>query len=158
MKVLPYRVFESKLDKILKAVPPLGKFLTNLFGIFEFFILEFCRKMDEVFNIYTMGILNKYVLKGRWGGRVVPLERNISVDTKFIQSQEILEILQRSKVGGIGWCYCRSTQRKFNEQNCDHPIYSCIHLSFGKSLYEIPFKSYNLKKVSKKFAFFHLLS
>lgn len=97
-----------------------------------------------------MGILNKYILKGRWGGRVIPLNKNINFDSRFVPSQEILEILSRSKVAGISWCYCRSVQRKYGEAKCDHPLYTCIHLSFGKSLYEIPLKSYNLKRVPKK--------
>ncbi len=150
MKVLSYRLFGSKIDRILKKIPALGKLLSSLFGISEFYILEFLRRIDKKFNIYTMGILNKYILKGRWGGRVVPLNKNINFDSRFVPSQEILEILARSNVAGIGWCYCRSVQRKYGDPNCDHPLYTCIHLSFGKSLYEIPYKSYNLKKVPKK--------
>ena len=149
MKILPYRTFESKIDKLLKRIPALGKLFSSLFGLSEYYILELFRKIDASFNIYTMGIANRFLLKGRWGGKVVPLNRNISFDSKFVASQEILEILDRSKVRGIGWCYCRNTQRKYEIPNCDHPINTCIHLGFGKSLYEIPNKSYNLKKVSK---------
>ena len=150
MKKFPCRLFESKLDKILKRIPALGKLLSSLFGLSENFILELFRKIDEKFSTYTMGFVNKYILRGRWGGKVIPLNKNIGVDTKFISSQEILELLDRSKVRGIGWCYCRVTQRKYEAPNCDHPINTCIHFGFGKSLYEIPYKSYNLKKVSKK--------
>lgn len=150
MKTFPNRHFNSKIDRVLKRIPILGKMLSSLFRVFELSILELFRRLDKKFNIYMMGIVNKYFLKGRWGGRVVPLGKNIDFDSKFISSQEILEILSRSKVGGIGWCYCRSVQRKYEEPNCDHPIFSCIHLGFGKSLYEIPHKAYNLKRVSKK--------
>jgi len=150
LKLLPYRVFESKFDKLLKRIPTLGKLFSSLFGLSEFYMLEFFRKIDARFNIYTMGIVNRFILRGRWGGKVVPLNKNISIDSKFIPTQEILEILSRSKVRGIGCCYCRTTQRKYKAPNCDHPINTCIHFGFGKSLYEIPFKSYNLKKVSKK--------
>ncbi|MFW9784240.1 MAG: hypothetical protein ACFFFB_18320, partial [Candidatus Heimdallarchaeota archaeon] len=150
MKILPYRVFESKFDKLFKAIPLLGKLFSGLFGISEYFILELFRKIDEKFNIYTMGLVNSYFLKARWGGRVVPLNKNINPETKFIPSQEILEILYRSNIAGIGWCYCRSTQRKHSIPNCDHPIYTCIHLGSGRSLYDIPYKSHNLKAVSKQ--------
>jgi NAD-dependent dihydropyrimidine dehydrogenase PreA subunit len=149
LKNLPYRVFESKLDKLLEKIPPLGKLLSSLFGFFEVYILELFRKIDKKFKIYTLGIINKYILRGRWGGKVVPLGKNISVETKFISSQEILGILIKSKVVGISWCYCRTTQRKDNEPICDHPLNTCIHLGFGESLYEVPFKSSNLKEVSK---------
>ena len=97
-----------------------------------------------------MGIINKYVLKGRWGGKVIPLNKNIHAETRFLPTQEILELLSRSNVVGIGWCYCRSVQRKYGPPNCDHPLYTCIHLSFGKSLYEVPYKSEKLKVVSKQ--------
>jgi len=150
LKSFPNRVFKSRIDSILKKIPTFGKLLTSLLGVFEFYILEFFRRLDKKFNSYTMGIVNKYLLKGRWGGRVVPLARNIDFDSKFISTQEILEILKRSNVTGISWCYCRSVQRKYEKRNCDHPLFSCIHLSFGNTLYEIPDKSYNLKKVSKK--------
>ena len=150
MKKLPYRDFNSLTDAFLKRCPPLGKILTSLFGIFEFPILELLRRLDRKFNIYTIGILNKYLLKGRWGGKVVPLNKNIDIDSRFVPKEELLEIVKRSNVSGISWCYCRAVQRKYNEPNCDHPLYTCIHLGFGKSLYEIPNKSYNLKKVSKQ--------
>jgi Pyruvate/2-oxoacid:ferredoxin oxidoreductase delta subunit len=144
-----YRIFETKFDKLLSKIPSLGKLLSSLYGIFEIYILEFLRQIDKKFNFYSMGLLNKYILRSRWGGRVVPLNINIDLDSKFISSQEIIKILERSNVTGIGWCYCRSVQRKYENPNCDHPLFSCIHLSFGNSLYEIPYKSYNLKKVSK---------
>lgn len=131
MKVLPYRVYESKLDKILKKIPALGKLLSSLFGISELFILELFRRIDNKFKIYTMDIINRYLLKGRWGGKIVPLNKNIDTDCRFLPTQEIMEILSRSNVAGIGWCYCRAVQRKYNEPNCDNPIYTCIHLSFG---------------------------
>ena len=97
-----------------------------------------------------MGIFNKYFLRGRWGGKVIPLNKNIHADTRFLPTQEVLELLNRSNVVGIGWCYCRSVQRKYEKPNCDHPLYTCIHLSFGKSLYQVPFKSEKLKEVSKQ--------
>ncbi|MFX0040929.1 MAG: 4Fe-4S binding protein [Promethearchaeota archaeon] len=150
LKSFPNRVFKSRIDSLLKKIPAFGKLLSSLLGVSEFYILEFFRRLDKKFNIYTMGMVNRYLLKGRWGGRVVPLARNIDFDSKFISSQEILEILKRSNVTGISWCYCRSVQRKYEKPNCDHPLFSCIHLGFGKSLYEIPYKSHNLKKVSKR--------
>ncbi|MFX0069556.1 MAG: DUF362 domain-containing protein [Candidatus Hermodarchaeota archaeon] len=144
------RAFESKIDLLLKRIPTLGKLFSSIFGLFEFPLLEFLRRIDVKYGTYSMGIVDKYFLRGRWGGKIVPLNININLETKFLPTQEVVEILNRSNVAGIGWCYCRSVQRKYNEPNCNHPLYTCIHLGFGKSLYEIPHKSYNLKKVSKQ--------
>ena len=149
LTVLHIRGFESWIDRILKRIPPLGKLLASLFSIFELSILEFFRRFDKKFHVYSMGFVNQYFLKGRWGGKVVPLNKNINSDTKFISTQEILEILERSNVVGISWCYCRAVQRKYNKPNCQNSLYTCIHLSSGNSLYEIPYKSLNLTKVTK---------
>jgi len=150
LKALSDKIFESKFDKILFRIPALGKLFSSIFGLSELYILEFFRRIDNKFNIYTMGIFNKYILKGRWGGKVVPLNRNIDADTKFLPTEEIIEIVKGSKVTGIAWCYCRAVQRKYNEPHCDNPIFTCIHLSFGTSLYEVPNKSERLKEVSKE--------
>lgn len=151
MSKLPYRKFKSRFDKLLKRIPALGKLFSSVFGFFEFYILETFRILDKRLNITTINYVNKYVFKGRWGGKVIPLNKNISPETRFLPTQEILELLSRSKVRGIGNCYCRETQRRSDpEPNCSYPIRSCIHFGFGKSLYEIPFKSENLKKVSKQ--------
>jgi Pyruvate/2-oxoacid:ferredoxin oxidoreductase delta subunit len=147
----PYKRFQSRFDKILERIPELGKLLASIFGFFERYILDTFRFIDNKFNITTINYVNKYLFRGRWGGKVVPLNKNISGEVRFLPTQEILEILKRSKVRGIGNCYCRETQRKSQkEPNCDYPIRSCIHFGFGKSLYEIPFKSENLKSISKQ--------
>lgn len=114
-------------------------------------MLELFRYLDKLFHINTLNFVNRYIFKNRWGGRVLPLQINLEPETKFLPSQEILELLSRSNVVGIGTCYCRDIQRKQkSEPNCDHPVNTCIHLGYGKSLYEIPFKSANLEKVSKE--------
>lgn len=151
MKKLPYRGFQAFFDNILLRIPLVGKILSSLFGLMEVNMLEFFRILDSKYNISTISYVNRYLFKGRWGGKVIPLGINLSPETKFLPSQEILSILSRSNVVGIATCYCRDSQRKHSEApNCDHPINTCIHLSTGNSLYDIPFKSDNLKKVSKQ--------
>ena len=113
-------------------------------------MLEFARILEKKLNINAIISLTKYILKDRWGGKVIPLNRTIASDVRFLPSQEIIEILNRSNVTGISNCYCRETQRRHNKPNCSHPIRTCIHIGTGKSLYDIPFKSHNLKKVSKQ--------
>ena len=151
MTTFPYRLFHAKFDIVLDRVPILGKILSFTFGAVEFFILETFRFLDIKLNINTIKIVNRYIFKSRWGGRVIPLNVNLDIETKFLPSQEILSLLSRSKVTGIANCYCRETQRKHSDTpNCDHPIKTCIHIGFGKSLREIPYKSENLEKVSKR--------
>jgi len=147
---LPYREFKSKIDKLLERIPTLGRLFSSLFGAQELLMLESFRIIQKKLKIDGLMIANKYILKGRWGGRVVPLNKNITPDNRFLPSQEILEILNRSNVTGISKCYCRDTQRKNEAPKCDHPLNTCIHIGTGKSLYEIPYKSVNLKKVSKE--------
>ncbi len=145
------RPFYKKIDRLLERIPLLGKILTSFFGIQEWIMLEFTRKIEKKFKINLMHKLNCYVLKGRWGGKIVPLNKNIAGEIRFLPSQEIFELLSRSNVTGISNCYCRETQRRYNEKpNCDHPLQTCIHIGSGKSLYDIPFKSNNLKKVSRE--------
>jgi len=150
MATYPYRFFHTKFDILLNRVPIIGKILSFIFGAFENLILEAFRFLDTKLNINTIKIVNRYILKSRWGGKVIPLNVNLDAETKFLPSQEILELLSRSKVTGIANCYCRETQRKHSDTpNCDHPIKTCFHIGFGKSLREILYKSENLVKVSK---------
>ena len=150
MATYPYRFFHAKFDVLLNRVPIIGKILSFIFGAFENLMLEAFRFLDTKLNINTIKIVNRYILKSRWGGKVIPLNVNLDAETKFLPSQEILALLSRSKVTGISNCYCRETQRKHSDTpNCDHPIKTCIHIGFGKSLREIPYKSENLVKVSK---------
>ncbi|MBY9008464.1 MAG: 4Fe-4S binding protein [Candidatus Lokiarchaeota archaeon] len=151
MATFPYRLFHAKIDILLDRVPTIGKILSFVFGAFEYLILEAFRFLDIKLNINTIKIVNRYIIKSRWGGKVIPLNVNLDLETKFLPSQEILSLLSRSKVTGISNCYCRETQRKHSDTpNCDHPIKTCIHIGFGKSLREIPYKSENLIKVSKR--------
>lgn len=151
MVTFPYRHFQSKFDILLNRVPILGKILSSVFGGFEFITLRVFWFFDTKLNIDMNKIVNRYIFKSRWGGKVIPLDVNLDVETKFLPSQEVLSLVSRSKVTGISNCYCRETQRKHSDTpNCDHPIKTCIHIGFGKSLREIPYKSENLVKVSKK--------
>jgi Pyruvate/2-oxoacid:ferredoxin oxidoreductase delta subunit len=151
MAAFPYRLFHAKFDILLDRVPTLGKILSFIFGVFEYFILETFRFLEIKLNVNMVKIVNEYIFKSRWGGKVIPLNLNLDIETEFAPSQEILALLSRSKVTGISNCYCRETQRKYSETpNCDHPIKTCIHIGFGKSLREIPYKSENLVKVSKR--------
>ena len=142
--------FIKLIDKLTERIPLLGRILTSLFGFQEWAMLELTRIIEKIFKIDALYILNRYIMKSKWGGKVIPLNTSIASEVRFLPSQEIIEILSRSNVTGISNCYCRETQRRYNEPNCAHPLRTCIHIGTGKSLYDIPFKSENLKKVSKQ--------
>ena len=144
------RPFFRTIDKFLEHIPLLGKILTSLFGFQEWLMLELIRILEKKFKRNFMEVFDKYILKERWGGKVIPLNKTIAGEVRFLPSQEIVELLSRSNVTGISDCYCRQTQRRHNKPNCAHPIKTCIHIGAGKSLYDIPYKSRNLKKVSRK--------
>ncbi|MFX1414940.1 MAG: 4Fe-4S binding protein [Promethearchaeota archaeon] len=140
------------LDLVASRNSFLIKLLTSIFGLLEYNFLEFLRVLDKIFHINSLNFIIKYLLKDKWGGRVVPLNKNIEPQVKFLPSQEILELITKSNVVGIASCYCREKQRKCGiRANCTHPLNTCIHLSYGKSLHEIPFKSNNLERSSKDY-------
>ena len=145
------RDFITFFDSLLYKIPILGKILTTLFGAQENLMLELFRKIDEKFNTHMLFAFSKYIFKGRWGGKVIPLNINFHPDTRFLPTEEILSLLSRSKVTGISNCYCRETQIKHGENpNIKYPVRTCIHIGLGKDLREIPFKSENLRKVPKE--------
>ena len=97
----PSNKFNSKIDKVFKRFPALGKLLSSIFGLFEVSILEFIRRFSKKFNSFEIGWFGGSILKGRWGGKVVPLNLNIPIDTRFLPTQEISEIISRSNVTGL---------------------------------------------------------
>jgi len=142
--------FDFFLKWLLYRAPLVGKLLSSIFGALEFPFLEFLRRIDTTLNINFTKYVNQHLLEGKWGGRIVPIERNIEVGTKFAPIQEITEIISRSNVTKVSYCYCRTIQRAQEEPNCDHPLYTCIHISSGKYLNEVPFKDKEFKHVSKE--------
>lgn len=144
------KIPDSFLNRLLRQAPFLGKIVSSVFGVLELPILEFMRRLDDKFHINFTRYVNKHILKGKWGGRVVPLNRNIEVGTKFAPIQEITEILGRSNVIKISYCYCRTIQRAKGNYNCDHPLFTCIHLGSGKYINEVPLSEKAFNKVSKE--------
>ncbi len=136
--------------QVLQKAPIIGKILSSLFGALEYPFLEFSRRIDRTFQINFTQYLNLHLLKGRWGGRVVPLNINIETGTKFAPIQELTEIISRSSVTKVSYCYCRSVQRATGTPNCDHLLYTCIHVGSGKYLNELHLKKKEFKDVSKE--------
>ena len=136
----------KKITQFLKRNPRIGRFLSTLMGAVEVTVLDILNFIDKhLVSNFKVFFLRK--LRGRWGGRVVPLNTNIPTETKYLPHQEILNIIARSHVFSIGYCYCR---RKHH--NCDNPLYTCMGLGVppGKTLYTIDSKKEFFKEVSKE--------
>lgn len=143
-------IYDSLFDRIIRKARPIGKIMNMLFGALEVPLLELLRRFQKRHDWDLVNLLARVILKRRWGSKVVPLNVNFAPETKFLPTEEILSIIERSNVWGKAWCYCRTNQRRHGEPNCDHPLYTCLHVSPGNTLYEIPFKSANIKKISKQ--------
>ena len=128
-------IFDGRFDKLLARARPLGKVLNMMLGAFEVPLLELFRVIDKRFNIDLVSFIGRVVFKNRWGSKVVPLNVNFSPETRFLPTEEILSIIERSNVWGKAWCYCRTNQRRHEEPNCDHPLYTFLHISPGNTLY-----------------------
>ncbi|MHA1343454.1 MAG: ATP-binding protein [Promethearchaeota archaeon] len=140
------KVVRTKFKRIINRYPPIGKLLATFMSHLEIPMLEISNFLNQHGAPNFVIRIMRSILKGRWGGRVVPLNINIPVETKYLPSQEIFEIISRSKVFGIGKCYCRTKHKR-----CDNPIYTCILLGIkaGRSLYEINYRDVAFEKVSK---------
>ena len=143
-------IYDSLFDRAIKRARPIGKVMNMLFGALEVPLLELLRRFETRSDWDLVNLFSRVIFKRRWGSKVVPLNVNFSPGTKFLPTEEILSIIERSNVWGKAWCYCRTNQRRHGDPNCDHPLYTCHHISPGNTLYEIPFKSANIKKISKQ--------
>ncbi|MHA1715909.1 MAG: 4Fe-4S binding protein [Promethearchaeota archaeon] len=134
------------IGRLVKGQPSIGKLLATLMGFVEVPMLDLFNFMDKhVSKHFKIRIIGR-LFRNHWGGRVVPLGVNISVGTKFLPTQEIYEIISRSRVFAIGECYCRKKHHR-----CDNPTNTCILLGpiAGKSMIEIPYKTAIFHRVSK---------
>ncbi len=137
---------KQKIHNLMRRHPRIGGFLSSLMGLVEVTMLD-------IFNVIGNHISPNFkirifrLLEGNWGSRVVPLNINIPTQTQYLPHQEILNIISRSHVFSIGWCYCRTKHK-----NCDNPINTCIGLGVppGQSLYDIHTKREFFKAVSKE--------
>lgn len=137
---------KKKLKFLIERYPPIGKLLASMMSLVEVASLELLNWIsDHVSSGFKIRIMTLF--KGKWGSKVVPLNVNIPAETKYLPRQEIFEIISRSKLFGIGECYCRT-----KHQNCDNPTHTCILLSppQGKSLHDIDYRNITFKNVSKQ--------
>lgn len=137
----------SKLDAFLNRHPRIGEVLATAMSSVEVHMLDVFNFIDARISKYFKIRIMRTILKDRWGARVIPLDINIPVETQFLPTQEISEIVSRSSVFAIGKCYCRTKHHR-----CDNPTATCILLGSkaGRSLREVPYRTKVFTRVSKE--------
>ena len=141
------------LDKLhhsilyLSRYPKIGKFIATLFGIFEVFFLDLIHFVDKRIYPGSYGrLMRTYSLF--YGSKVVPLNVKIEGVPYVAPTDEVMSIIKRMPALSLGYCYCR-----VKHENCDNPIWSCIHIGTAKHLDElknkIPLKPASLEEVEK---------
>lgn len=100
----------------------------SLFGVMEIPILqEFMKIRKEKGEKYAFDKLENMAKEAQWGTKVVPISESIKSNIKVLPSEEIREIVRRSKVKMKGECWCRT-----NFKNCNKPTNTCLLLSFAE--------------------------
>lgn len=104
------------------------RLLASLFGALEVTILNrYLRKARLRGEEYFFDRLEFLHRRFHWGTRVVPVGESIRPGVKVLPTDEIREIVRRSRVHAVTECWCRKTFRK-----CDHPVETCLVLSFAE--------------------------
>ncbi|MFX0099090.1 MAG: ATP-binding protein [Candidatus Hodarchaeota archaeon] len=139
---------KARLQRFINNNPILGKILASFMGLIEVATLMVLKYIhDHISKNFKIRFIETF-FKKRWGSKVVPLNVNIPAETKFLPTEEIYEIVSRSKVFGIGECHCRTTYKR-----CDRPTHTCMLLggiTTGRSMREIPYRTSEFTKVSKE--------
>lgn len=83
---------------------------------------------------YYFGKFTSNIIAGKfWGGVVVPINYTIETATRFLSSEEVIEIAKHSKIRAIGECYCR--KKYGNPLNL--PMRTCMWFSESTYLSEL---------------------
>ncbi len=134
-----------RMIQYLSQFPPVGKLISSLFGGLEVPILDFLHFIDRYVRPGSYQQLMPYFSRF-YGSRVIPLNTTLKRIPTLAPTEEIINIIRRVPALGIGWCYCRK-----KNQNCDNPIWTCIHIGTAKRLDElgnqIPLKSATVEEV-----------
>ena len=124
----------------------------SIFGFIEVPLLEVVKTIDKYLVQGFYESFMKYFALF-YGSRVIPLNININTTHSISPTEEILEIIQRMPSVALGYCYCRSTERKKKPETtrCTHDLWTCIHIGTAKKLDELknrtPLKSSNYEEI-----------
>ncbi|MFX0090471.1 MAG: ATP-binding protein [Candidatus Hodarchaeota archaeon] len=129
----------------LAQFPSIGKALSTLCGILEVPFLDLLLFIDQFIRPGTYKQMMPYFTQF-YGSRVIPVNTTLKIIPSISPTEEIISIIRRVPALSIGYCYCRK-----KHQNCDNPIWTCIHIGTAKRLDElgkkIPLKSSTIREV-----------
>ncbi|MHA1213632.1 MAG: hypothetical protein ACTSSH_14390, partial [Candidatus Heimdallarchaeota archaeon] len=129
----------------LSKYPKIGKSIGTIFAVLEVPILEMMHLIDKKIRKGTYQQMMK-AFSLFYGSKIIPLNVKIDGNLSVAPTDEILGIIRRMPAVSIGYCYCRT-----KHQNCDNPIWSCIHIGTAIHLEElgkkIPLKSSSIEEV-----------
>lgn len=137
----------SKIVRYLSRYPKIGIFFSAVYGLLEVPILDTIYFVDRYIQPGSYQSLMK-IFSLFYGSKIIPL--NVKVDSipTIAPTEEIFNLVRRMPAVSIGYCYCRTKNRK-----CDYPIWSCIHIGKIQHLNDlskkIPLKSSNLMEIEQ---------
>jgi hypothetical protein len=129
-----------------------GKVLGFIFGFIEVPLLEGIKTIDKYL---VQGFYDRFMKYFAlfYGSQVILLNININTTHSISPTEEILEIIQRMPSVALGYCYCRSAERrkKPKSSGCTHDLWTCIHIGTAKKLAELkertPLKGSNYEEI-----------
>ncbi|MBN1328995.1 MAG: 4Fe-4S binding protein [Candidatus Heimdallarchaeota archaeon] len=140
----------SKIHKLIlffAKYPKIGKLIGTIFAFLEVPWLEWIYFKDKYIRPSSYELMMKnFTLFYR--SKIIPLNVKIEGSPSIAPTEEILNIIQRMPAVSIGYCYCRTKY-----QNCDNPLWTCIHIGTVKHLNElskkVPLKNSSTDEIEK---------
>ncbi|WP_455143557.1 hypothetical protein [Candidatus Hodarchaeum mangrovi] len=122
------------MKRFFNRDPKIGKTVSTLLGAVEVPILEAIRynnKLNSKYYLKKMDFFSKV-----YGSKIIPLDISLHGVNRIASTEEILNIIKQIPSLSIGYCYCRATRKK-----CDNELWTCIHVGNAKNIREIGEKS-----------------
>jgi len=135
------------LINYLSQYPKIGTAIASIFGLFEVPLLDLIYFIDKRIKPGSYSTLMKY-FSLFYKSKIIPLNAKIEGRATLAPTDEILALVKRMPSVSLGYCYCRTKY-----QNCENPIWTCIHIGTAKHLEElgkkIPLKKANYDEIEK---------
>ncbi|HUT80891.1 MAG TPA: 4Fe-4S binding protein [Candidatus Bathyarchaeia archaeon] len=111
--------------------PKIGKFIGSILAFLEVPWLEWISFKDKYIRPGSYKRMMK-TFTLFYSSRIIPLNIKIEGSPSVAPTEEIMNIIRRMPAVSIGYCYCRTKY-----QNCNNPLWTCIHIGTAKHLDEL---------------------